>query len=192
MRDHRVLITGAGGPAAVGVIRALAGTGARLYAADIDPYAQGLYAVPADRRLIVPRGDAPEFAETLGALARHHGIDLLVPTVESELLPLVEIADDLGAAGISLLSARRPALETCLDKWATIEALAPASYLPRTEILDGGFDPASWQFPAFVKPRRASGSNGAATIPSAADLAGLPVDGSLMVQEMLPLSLIHI
>ncbi len=36
-----------------------------LHMADIDPLAAGLYLVPPDRRLIIPRGDTPELVPAL-------------------------------------------------------------------------------------------------------------------------------
>ena len=80
-----VLVTGAGGPAAVTVLRSLAGH-AELVAADIDPVAVGLYLVPADRRVLLPRGDDPGVRRRpAGARAMRHGADLVVPTVDTEL-----------------------------------------------------------------------------------------------------------
>jgi hypothetical protein len=47
---RRVLLTGAGGAAAVSFIRALAGEPCVIHAGDMDPNAAGLYLVPANRR----------------------------------------------------------------------------------------------------------------------------------------------
>lgn len=184
--EPRILVTGAGGPAAIGVMRAIASTGVQIHAADIDPFAQGLYGVPADQRLLIPRGDAPDFATAVHAECRSREIDLLFPTVESELLPLVNIESELAADGITLISCSRSALEICLDKWATITALEPSPLLARTELLDSVFDSSAWEFPVFSKPRRGSGSTGAMVVPDPAALAQLPHDGTLLVQELLP------
>jgi hypothetical protein len=50
----RILITGAGGAAAISVWKSLS-AGHELHMADMDPLAAGLYLVPPDRRLIIPR-----------------------------------------------------------------------------------------------------------------------------------------
>ena len=51
---------GAGGAAAISVWKSLSAEH-ELHMADMDPLAAGLYLVPADRRLIIPRGEAPDY-----------------------------------------------------------------------------------------------------------------------------------
>ncbi len=58
-RRTRVLVTGAGGPAAIGFLTLAERADVDFYAADTDPVASGLYLVPAERRVMLPRGDAP-------------------------------------------------------------------------------------------------------------------------------------
>ena len=53
----RILITGAGGAAAISVWKSLSAEH-ELHMADMDPLAAGLYLVPPEQRLIIPRGDA--------------------------------------------------------------------------------------------------------------------------------------
>ncbi len=182
----RVLVTGAGGPAGVGVLRALAASNLELYAADIDPYAQGLYGVPAQQRLLLPRGDDPDFAARVHMECAARGISVLFPTVEAELMPLVGARTRLAADGITLVACSSEALEICLDKWRLATALAGRSYLPRTELLDGRFASSGWDFPVFVKPRRGSGSDGARVLDVPDEIRALPQDGSLIVQDLLP------
>ena len=62
LRAVRVLVTGAGGPAAVSVMKSLsADPTVRLMAADMDPWAAGLYLVPPDARTLLPAGLDPGF-----------------------------------------------------------------------------------------------------------------------------------
>ncbi|HEY2241428.1 MAG TPA: hypothetical protein VGI21_21680, partial [Streptosporangiaceae bacterium] len=62
----RILITGAGGPAAIAAMKSLrAEPSVELLAADMDPWASGLYLVPPECRTLVPAGAAPDFADTL-------------------------------------------------------------------------------------------------------------------------------
>ena len=59
----RVLVTGAGGPAAVSVIKSLKlDPTVQLLAADMDPWAAGLYLLPPDARTLIPAGLDPDFA----------------------------------------------------------------------------------------------------------------------------------
>jgi hypothetical protein len=65
----RVLVTGAGGPAAIAAMKSLrAEESVRLIAADMDPWAAGLYLT--GERTLVPAGSAPEFAAVLQLIAR--------------------------------------------------------------------------------------------------------------------------
>ena len=184
----RVLITGVGGPSGYCLMRNLAEEGERLelFAADIDPCAAGLYVVPAERRLIVPRGDDPEFAERALAICERDAIDVLIPTVDSELIPLAERRGQFEAAGTQLVLASERTLRVCLDKWLLQEACEEAVRVPRCEVADADWDPAETELPAFVKPRTGSGSRGIMLIETREELERLPRDGTLLVQEHLP------
>lgn len=181
-----LLVTGAGGPAAVSFLRSLADEPVRLHAVDIDPYAAGLYLVPEDRRAIVPRGDAPDFVDELVRRCLDWGISLLVPTVECELGPVTEALERFEAAGVLVLVQPAPVLDATLDKWAMAERCRDLVPLPATWLLDAGFTPDGTAFPLIVKPRCGSGSQGVRVVHDAAELARVPRDGSLIAQELLP------
>ncbi|MFD7735683.1 ATP-grasp domain-containing protein [Kitasatospora phosalacinea] len=185
-RPPRVLVTGAGGPSGVGFLRALAGA-AESYAADVDPNGTGLYLVPRARRMLVPPGAHPGFADALLRLCRRHAIDVLVPTVDAELLPLAGLLPEFTAAGVRVLVPPAEAVADCLDKWRLARACAGAVRLPVTRTLGpaGGADfPGG--FPAVAKPRTGSGSRGVRTVDGPAALARLPRDHSYLLQELLP------
>jgi len=60
LKTVRVLVTGAGGPAAVSVMKSLsADSSVHIIAADMDPWAAGLYLVPPAARTLLRSGDAP-------------------------------------------------------------------------------------------------------------------------------------
>lgn len=190
-RPVRVLVTGAGGPSAVGVLRSLEREGhLSTYAADIDPNAAGLYLVPAHRRVLLPRGDAEGFAEALLGWCRSAGIDVVVPTVDQELLPLARARQAFAAAGIVLVLGDAMPLERCLDKWRLYVTCADRLPMPRTALLHDDLDVQAimhaWAAPLVVKPRRGSGSRGFRVITDVGQLADVPHDGSHLVQEHLP------
>ena len=89
----RILITGAGGAAAVSVWKSLSAEH-ELHMADIDPLAAGLYLVPPDRRLIIPRGDTPELVPALHRACKERRIEALLPTVDAELAPVAAARDE--------------------------------------------------------------------------------------------------
>jgi carbamoyl-phosphate synthase large subunit len=183
----RVLVTGAGGPAAIAAMRSLgADPAVELIAADMDPWAAGLYLLPPASRTLVPAGAAPEFAAVLLARCRELGVHVVLPTVDAELRPLAGARATFRAHGIELLLAPAAALDVILDKLALARHCAGVVRVPRTEPLGAGTDPSSWTYPVIVKPRSGSGSRGIRTIAAAAELAGLDHAPGLLVQEFLP------
>ena len=184
--EPRVLVTGVGGPSGVSILRAMAGQPVTMLGGDIDPYAAGLYLLDPDRRHILPRGEDPRLVTTLLDLCRAEDVDVLVPTVDSELLPLARARDELAAAGVALVAASVATLETCLDKWRLAERCREAVRVPATWVVDDAFDPAAPPLPAIVKPRSGSGSRGIALLERRAEVEALERNGSLLVQEHLP------
>lgn len=180
----KVLITGAGGPAGVVCIKSLLGR-AEIYAVDMSPLSPGLFLVPAAQRALVPAGRAPNFSAALQALCERWQIDVVIPTVDSELVPCAELAPSLAAGGTHVMISPAAALATCLDKWALAEALRDTVPLPRT-VIAAQADPSQWPLPLIVKPRTGSGGRGIALIESPADLLPLLDRHDLLLQEYLP------
>lgn len=181
---RRVLVTGAGGPAAIGFLRLAHRPDVEFFAADIDPFAAGLYLVPPQRRLLVPAGDDPDFVESVRDLCVEHRITIVVPTAEAELIPLARGRARLAGDGITLINAPMDALEVCLDKaQLTVECHAMRCNTPHTQLLR---QETLIPIGSVVKPRFGSGSRGVRRIMSEDDLVGIPRDGSHIVQEFLP------
>jgi carbamoyl-phosphate synthase large subunit len=182
----RILVTGAGGPAAIAVLRALEpDPSVTLVAADMDPWAAGLYLVPESDRVVVPAGAAPHFVDAVVDLCRRHRIDILVPTVDCELEPIALAAGRFAEVGVRLLAPPAPVLAVTLDKLALATACADVVRVPRTESASTT-DPGTWSYPVIVKPRRGSGSRGVGLVASAEDLAGRGLGEDMLVQELLP------
>ena len=180
----RILITGAGGPSAISVWKSLSADH-ELHMADIDPCAAGLYLVPEDRRLIVPRGDSPELAPALHAACRARSIELLLPTVDSEFVPLASARADFEVLGVALPISPLEALEVCRDKNLLINRLRGLAPVPDSEPLTPAVAARVDTFPRFVKPRSGAGSRGAEKIASRRELEAQAMDGSLLLQEYL-------
>ena len=186
VRPVRVLVTGAGGPAAVSVMKSLrADPTVELLAADIDPWAAGLYLLPPDARTLIPRGDDPAFARVVFGRCRQLGVDVLVPTVDSELRPLGRARGQFAGAGIQLLLAPDSALAVTLDKLALARCCTGRVRVPRTELLTGT-DPRTWDYPVVVKPREGSGSRDISVAENSRALAAMGAREGFLVQEFLP------
>ncbi len=182
----RVLVTGVGGPSGVCLLKALVERPITLLAGDIDPYAAGLYLVAPDRRMILPRGEDEHFASLLLAWCEREAVDVVVPTVDSELIPLAARRTQFEQAGVRLVLAPLATLKVCLDKWALHARCHGQVRTPDTVLVDEEFDPASAPLPTIVKPRVGSGSRGIHRVERVEQLESLERDGSLLVQELLP------
>ena len=182
----RTVVTGAGGPSAVSFMRAVSPDRVALFAADVDPYAAGLYLVPSDRRWIVPRGDDPAFVDDLLDRCATARIDVVVPTVDTELLVLARRRDEFAAQGVRLLLANEDTLALCLDKAVLLARCADVCPIPRWSILDGEFERSAWPYPFLVKPRSGAGGRGVHLLTCDAEFALCSRTGELLAQEYLP------
>lgn len=180
----RVLVTGAGGPAGVAVIRSLLRRDdVEVFAADMDRWASALYLVDADHRRLVPPGRDEGFVDAVRALCARDRVDVVFCTVDVELPRLAAARDDLGAL---LASPSLATLETCLDKLALARACERTVRVPRTELLGTPQATSGWDFPVIVKPRRGAGSRGVRLVGSQAELDAVHDEEDLLVQELLP------
>jgi carbamoyl-phosphate synthase large subunit len=177
----------AGGAAAVVLLRSYGDrTDVTVLAADIDPVAVGLYLVPGSQRHLLYRGEDPRFVDHMIELCAREQVDVLIPTVDSELLPLARRRDEIGAHGVNLVCPSEHTIEVCLDKVALARACTGVVPVPRTAILDEDFDPDDWLLPAICKPRSGSGSRGVVQIDHASQWGALSRSAELLVQEFLP------
>ena len=161
-----VLVTGAGGPAGVAVIRALRRAGHRVIACDMDAYAVGFRL--ADEFARVPRADDPAFAEGVIKAAARSGAVALIPTVAEELAPLHAAAAPLAEAGAATWLPDPWSVEHCVDKWLFYELMTSHGVpVPATQRSSELGVPGPW----IVKPRFGRGSRDVYDAANAADLS---------------------
>lgn len=150
--------------------------GGQVFAADLGPDNAALF--EADRAVLLPRSDAPEFADTLAQFCAEHRIGLVVPTRDAELTALSAARVRLAGLGTIALAPAPAALESCQDKRRFVEVCAaqglstPRTYAP-------GETPD--RFPVFVRPVRGAGGKGARRVDTPEALGS---DGDLLVQAL--------
>src|SRR5262245_38498498 len=138
--SRTVLISGAGGAAAVGAIKSLrlAGFDGRIVATDADPLSAGLYLADAFRA--VPRADDPAFYPALVALIEHERIDVILPTSGFDIYEYARHRRELEALGVVVAMSDLDAMRTCADKWEFHLKSQGAFPVPETSK-----DPERWQ-----------------------------------------------
>lgn len=120
----RILITGAGSPAAPGVIRSLRSSGEytfHIVCVDCQDDAVGFHM--ADRHHIGPRASEESFGAYIRELCREEKIDVLFSLVTGELIKLAQLKDDLLRSGTRLSISSVQALGTAINKGALYEKL---------------------------------------------------------------------
>ena len=181
---RRILVTGIGGPAGIGCLQSMCVQD--VFVGDMNPRAPGIFLVPPERRLTLLPGDHPQFTKHLLTNCIALGIDTIMPTVDSEMLPIARDIELFRSAGVTAMVASAETLRTCLDKFQFFVACHELLPLPQTAIFDRHFNYRRWRFPLVVKPRRGSGSRGVVIAQSAEDLERLERSAEHIVQEYLP------
>lgn len=148
-----ILVTGAGGPAGVAVIRWLQAAGHRVIAVDADAGAVGLQL--GDGAAVIKRSEDPRFVASIKTAARVAGATVLVPTVAEELVKLSEAEEELNSLGLETWLPDPEAVQNCVDKWRFAKVTQSAGIrTPATNLGSAADVPAPW----IVKPRFGRGS----------------------------------
>ncbi|HEY7826908.1 MAG TPA: ATP-grasp domain-containing protein, partial [Candidatus Limnocylindrales bacterium] len=130
----------------------------------------------ADRAVIVPRVDEPDYVDALIAVCASERIELLVPVLETELPLLAARRTEFEAVGTTVLVSSSEVIATCHDKLASAAALAgwgirsPRTYTSLAAAQDA-IRSGELTFPVLVKPRFGVGSIGIQRADDLADLA---------------------
>jgi carbamoyl-phosphate synthase large subunit len=158
----RLLFTGGGGAGTEALARLLADR-YEVFFADADLAAKP-YQIAADHWLQIPLATAAEFPGEIADLCHRLRIDLFIPTVDEELLPIARLPKHLG---FDVLLPPEHFVARHLDKLVSNQFMHQAGLpAPQTVAADQG----RLDFPSIVKPRRGRGSRNVATVYSEAEL----------------------
>jgi len=119
-----VLVTGGGAPGIAGTLYALRnnpdGVPVRVIACDMRDEVIGKYL--ADEFHVVPSAESPDFINALLEIAVREDVDVILPQVTQELLPLAENISLFEAQNIAVAVAQKASIERANDKWTVLEA----------------------------------------------------------------------
>lgn len=179
-----VLITGAGGPAAVCTYKSLSKKIASIHMADMDSLSAGLYLVAPERRHIIPAAKHPDFVNQLLGICIDQKIDVLIPTVDFELLQLAEAKEEFLNYGIKILVTEAEVLSNIMNKHALLSLVDQTVDVGQHGML-ASEQLENWSGKKVViKPISGSGSRGVEIYESATDIPASKLeDPTLMIQE---------
>lgn len=189
-RPVRMLLSSAG--RRVGLLRAFRsaaeelGIAFEIIACDLEPEWSSACR-EADRAFAVPPAPSPDYIDAVLGICERHGIALVVPTIDTELVQYSHARDRFAAIGATVSIGSPAIVEMARDKLATARFLAAAGIAsPRTasaeELLGGDAD---WPWPLLAKPRHGSSSRGIQIIHDREELRPLTAVEPYVVQEML-------
>lgn len=142
--------------------------------------------VEADHAVTMPPASSPDFVGAMLSFCRRRGIDLVVPTIDTELSPLGHARDRFDAIGTTVAVSSPVLVDMARDKLATAVFLAAADIpAPRTTtpevLLAEGID---WPWPLLAKPRHGSSGFGVTLVHGRDEVRRLPAE-PYVVQELL-------
>jgi len=162
------------------------GISLRIIAADMKP---GWSAAchEADLALAAPPCLDPAYIEFVLDACFRHEVELVVPTIDTELQVLSDHAELFEKSGVKASISSPEVVRLARDKLRTARWLAtnglpgPRTELP-SEVLKS---PSDWRWPVIVKPRAGSSSIGVQNVLEPADLVHLAGSENDVVQERL-------
>lgn len=157
----RIMITGAGGPAALCIIKSLkrmkeqSGNERKyneIVATDTDSLASGLYL--ADKGLIAPYVSDKEFIKKMLELARKEKVSVIIPTVQEELIHFADNLKLFEKEGIVVIVSNSKSLKISNNKLDTYAFFKGEPFCPEI------YERSNVKFPAVIKPFDSRGARG--------------------------------
>lgn len=143
----------------------------RLVVVNDSPNAPALF--DTEVAYLVPSARDHDYLAVMLELCRAHGVDVLLPGSEPELVLLAGHVGDFAAVGTLVICNPESVVTTFQDKWLTYLALDQAAVpTPKTRLLDSD-GPESLVYPLIIKPRFGHGSQGLFVAGSPAESAAI-------------------
>tara|TARA_R100000664_G_C2753498_1_gene140918 strand:+ start:1737 stop:2678 length:942 start_codon:yes stop_codon:yes gene_type:complete len=182
-----ILVSCAGGPAAVGVIKSLKDMNfdGKVVAIDCDELSVGFHLV--DKSYVVPFSVEDIFWEEILKIIRKEEINLILPTGDADIVHFSKNKTMLNKMGVTVFMSSYESINICQDKFKFYDKCKNKFSLPKTNILYENIN-----YPILCKPKRGSGSRGIRLCYDENCISSLETDSSLhrsgdyIYQEYLP------
>jgi carbamoyl-phosphate synthase large subunit len=189
--QHRILVSGASGDVAQGVLKALQRCPLDLELHTTCVFADSAFLHREFHAYLAPYSASEQYIPFLIDLIRKQKIDLFLPTVDSEMMMVAQARPELEAAtGVRVCVGSPEQIAVCQDKLATAEFLRREGFsYPRTLSADDPGAPNFLQelgYPVVVKPRQGRGSAQVALLSEGGAAAPYLGDPRFCFQEWLP------
>jgi len=182
-----ILISCAGGPAAIGAIKSLRKTNFKgnIVTIDCDPLAVGGYL--SDKNYIVPLSTSKNYWDKVLNIIKKEKITLILPTGDSDIKHFSKNYHQLKQLGVSVFMSDYDSIIKCQDKKLFFDYCSSNFPLPFTSN-----NYKDLKFPMFAKPEYGSGSRGVKICYKVSDIKTLDKEESVhrssnyLFQEYLP------
>lgn len=154
---------------------------AKVYAVDMKPNLSSACQI-ADECFQAPRVTDKSYPDFLKKLCFEKAIGLVIPTIDTELLPLAKIKDEFSKLGIHIIISNEELVAKCRNKNWTAR-LFESLDIDTPEI----YNKDNVKFPCFVKPYDGSCSIGASALENSSMLTADMLENSKnMFMELIP------
>jgi carbamoyl-phosphate synthase large subunit len=186
-RPFTILLSSAG--RRVSLLRSLrqaisdVGIDGRVIACDLGWTAPAMHV--ADAGFVMPRCTDPQFVDRALELCADEGVDLVVPTIDTELPVWARLRDRLAERGTTVAVSDPAAIDIAADKRLTNRhCRSIGAPCPRQASLsEVQANPADWQLPLIAKPARGSASSGVVCVSDWETLRDIHATEPMVVEE---------
>ena len=129
----------------------------KIVAVDLSNTAPAIYF--ADAHYLVPRIDSDEYIDSIIDVCKKENIDLIVPTIDTELLKLSQNREIIEKeASVKLLLSREEVIQICRNKKNTQKFFEENKFGVPKLLNDDDIKAGNYKFPLFIKPLDGSSS----------------------------------
>ena len=142
----------------------------------------------ADRSFLVPKCTSEDFVPAMLDICQANDVQLLVPTIDTELHPLATSRDAFAAIGTTVAVSSPEVIAIGADKRTTHAWLLDHVFptVRQASVEDVLADAAAWPFPLITKPVDGSASKGVAVVQSRDQLVAATGQSNFIVQSIAP------